>query len=161
MKASDKNVSYDELLKICNKNNKIMALDVSNMHIGIALSDYEKLLAFPYKTIKRTKFSLDLETLKKIILQNQVVAIIIGLPLDGDGTNNKRVQTINDFRKLLQAQINILIYCQDERFSTHFIKNNLFDNSKQEIDSQAAAWFLQIFLDKVFKNFINTESFKN
>ena len=130
------------------RNQKLIGLDVSKKHLGIAITDTSLLLAFPAFTINRTKFKVDVETLHTFIKKENIFAIIMGLPLDGDGTKNNRVQAIKDFSTILQEHINLPIFYQDERFSTYFVENNNMGNNKTDVDSQAAAWFLQIFLDK-------------
>ncbi|MCL2567280.1 MAG: Holliday junction resolvase RuvX [Alphaproteobacteria bacterium] len=126
------------------KNQRLLSLDVSKNNLGLATSDANLLLAFPLKTIKRTKFKDDITLLQKIISREDIFALVVGFPYDGDGSLNERTQSIKDFANELLKHIDIPIFFQDERFSTKMIKNK-----KQDIDSQAAAWFLQIFLDKL------------
>lgn len=130
---------------------KILALDISKNYIGIALSDKLNLLSFPYKTYKRTKLFKDLEEINKIILQEKVNIVIIGLPLERDGSEKSKAQSIRTFALNLQKKVaHIDIFLQDERYSTHFIeRNNVNNKKKTQVDEQAAAWFLQILLDRL------------
>ncbi len=132
-----------------NKNQKILGLDVSKNNIGLATTDSMIRLAFPLKTIKRTQFKNDIIILKEVIKKENIFAFVIGFPYDGDGSKNERTQSTKDFANEILKHIDIPIFFQDERFSTYAITTvNKKDRSKN-IDEQAAAWFLQIFLDKL------------
>ncbi len=135
------------------KDQKLLGLDVSKNNIGLATTDARLSLAFPLNTIKRTQFKHDMEKLQKVIKQENVFALVIGFPYDGDGTLNTRTQSTKDFAHELLKHIEIPIFFQDERFSTYAIKTksskNITKNHSKNIDEQAAAWFLQIFIDKL------------
>ncbi len=131
------------------KNQKILSLDVSKNNIGIAVSDCQLTLAFPLKTLKRSMFIKDIILLKNLIKSENAFAIIVGYPLDGDGKGNHKTQSVTDFAKEILKHIDIPIFFQDERFSTNIIANRVIKGNQKDVDSQAAAWFLQIFLDKL------------
>ncbi|MDR0484016.1 MAG: Holliday junction resolvase RuvX [Alphaproteobacteria bacterium] len=131
------------------KNQRLLSLDVSKNNIGLATSDSNLSLAFPLKTIKRTQFKNDIILLKKIIATEEIFALVIGFPYDGDGSLNERTQSTKDFAKEVLKHIDIPIFFQDERFSTNLVKHNNLKKNNKDIDEQAAAWFLQIFLDKL------------
>ncbi|MDR2008302.1 MAG: Holliday junction resolvase RuvX [Alphaproteobacteria bacterium] len=126
------------------KNQRLLALDVSKNNIGMATSDANLRLAFPLKTIKRTQFKNDVLLLQKVIASEEIFALVIGFPYDGDGSLNERTQSTKDFAREVLKHMEIPIFFQDERFSTQVVKNK-----NKDVDSQAAAWFLQIFLDKL------------
>ena len=128
---------------------KLMGLDVSKNNLGIALSDISHKIAFPKLTIIRKNLIQDIQKLIAIISQENVFALIIGLPLEKNGDSKERVQSTKTFALNLLKQIEIPIFFQDERFSTYFVENNNINNNKKDVDSQASAWFLQIVLDKL------------
>ncbi|MFL1781320.1 Holliday junction resolvase RuvX [Candidatus Hepatincolaceae symbiont of Richtersius coronifer] len=145
---------------------KIMGLDVSKKHLGIALSDFSLTLAFPYKIIVRSALKADLQLLISIINQENIKIIIIGYPLSLEGKEEGKAQSIRTFADCLLKEIEVNIYFQDERFSTQFSKNHRIENLSKNlkkgqnlalsrtkiainVDDRAAAWFLQAFLDKV------------
>lgn len=130
------------------KNQKLLGLDVSKNNIGLATTDTNLSLAFPLSTIKRTQFKLDIDKLKKVILEENIFALVIGFPYDGDGSRNERTQSTKDFANELLKHIDVPIFFQDERFSTYVIKTSSSKGRSKSIDEQAAAWFLQIFIDK-------------
>ncbi len=130
-------------------NQKLMALDVSKNNLGIALSDISHKIAFPKLTIVRKNLIPDIQQIISIIKQENVFALIIGLPLEKNGSSKERVQSIKTFALNILKQIEIPIFFQDERFSTYFVENNNLNNNKKDVDSQASAWFLQIILDKL------------
>lgn len=131
------------------KGQRLLAIDMSKKHLGLAISNPELSLAFPYKTIIRTKFLQDMEALKQIIQKEQIFALIIGYPLNNMGEENPRTQSVKDFTLDLQKSIVIPYYFQDERFSTSAVQQQHINNKKKDNDDQAAAWFLQIVLDKL------------
>lgn len=132
---------------------KLLGLDVSKNNIGLATTDTTLSLAFPLQTIKRTQFKTDIEKLKKIIAEENIFCLVIGFPYDGDGSKNERTQSTKDFSNELLKYIDIPIFFQDERFSTKMVKMTTKTSRKKEqsksVDDQAAAWFLQIFIDKL------------
>ncbi|XWO13811.1 Holliday junction resolvase RuvX [Candidatus Hepatincola sp. Pdp] len=131
------------------KEQRLLAIDMSKKHLGLAISNPELSIAFPYKTIIRTKFLQDMKTLQEIIKKEQIFALIIGYPLNNIGKDNSRTQSVKDFTLDLQKVISIPCYFQDERFSTYAVQQQDIKNIKKNNDDQAAAWFLQIVLDKL------------
>jgi putative Holliday junction resolvase len=127
---------------------KLMSIDVSKNNLGIAVSDPLLLMAFIKPTIGRTYLDKDLKTIVDYIKKENIFALIIGLPLNKEGKENFRVQSIKTFTSNLLKIIDIPIYYQDERYSTIAIENNPY-TSKKNMDSQSASWFLQIVLDKI------------
>src|SRR5690606_21469821 len=76
---------------------RIMGLDLGTKTIGIAISDGMRYSSTPLETIKRTKFTQDAERIIELVAQNQIVAIILGLPLNMDGSEGPRVQSTRAF----------------------------------------------------------------
>lgn len=95
-----------------------MALDLGTKTIGVAISDAGRRLAQGLKTIRRTRFARDADELLKVAAHYQVGAIVLGLPLNMNGSFGPRVQATRAFAKNLAARTPIPIVFEDERLST-------------------------------------------
>ena len=131
---------------------RLMALDVGTKTIGVAFCDANWAFATPDKTIKRTKFSADLEALKNLVAAQSVVGLVVGLPLNMDGTDSPRTQSTRAFaRNLTPLGLPLLLW--DERWSTAAVERAMIaaDVSRakraERIDSAAAAFILQGAID--------------
>lgn len=136
---------------------KIMGLDLGTKTIGVAISDGMRYSATPLETIKRTKFTQDAERIVELITQNQVVALILGLPLNMDGTEGPRVQSTRAFARNLAPKINLPIAFWDERLSTSAVTRMMIeadlrrDRRAEVVDKLAASYILQGALDRLRK----------
>ena len=136
-------------------NGRILSLDASKNMIGTALSDDKKVIALSHVLIERKKLDLDLNNLLPIIKNNNVNAVVVGLPLNKDGTKGRQAQSLITFATLLKNRFNLPILMWDERFSTagverEFVKSGIKKkNIKKYIDSASAAWILQGVLDNI------------
>ncbi len=134
---------------------KIMGLDLGTKTIGVAISDGMRYSATPLETIKRTKFTQDAERILELITQNQVVALILGLPLNMDGTEGPRVQSTRAFARNLAPRINLPIAFWDERLSTSAVTRMMIeadlrrDRRAEVVDKLAASYILQGALDRL------------
>ena len=134
---------------------KIMGLDLGTKTIGVAISDGMRYSATPLETIKRTKFTQDAERIVELIGQNQVVAIILGLPLNMDGSEGPRVQSTRAFARNLAPRINLPIAFWDERLSTSAVTRMMIeadlrrDRRAEVVDKLAASYILQGALDRL------------
>ena len=132
---------------------RLIGLDLGSKRIGISICDEKQLIATPYKTIKRTSFYELVSELKIIINENDIKGIIIGNPLNMDGSSGKSVQSVKDTSNLIEKSFNIPICLWDERLSTvgaFNLSSQLDINvSKREkkIDENAAAFILQGAID--------------
>jgi putative Holliday junction resolvase len=131
---------------------RLMGLDVGTKTIGLALCDSEWNIATAAELIKRTKFSADLERLKALAAQHKVAGIVVGLPLNLDGSESPRTQSTRAFaRNLLPLELPILLW--DERWSTQAVTRTLIDADASRarraelIDKMAAAYILQGAID--------------
>src|SRR5690554_3347633 len=106
---------------------KILGLDLGTKTIGVAISDGMRYSATPLETIKRTKFTQDAERILALIAENQAVAIILGLPLNMDGSEGPRVQSTRAFARNLAAKIDLPIAFWDERLSTSAVTRMMID----------------------------------
>lgn len=131
--------------------NKIMALDVGTKRIGIALSDYLHVIATPYTTIPRTPEQDAIESILKIAKENNVKTIIVGLPINMDGTKGFQAQDCIDFS---QKICGFDIMYEDERLTSEEAENRLrarkvdFRKNKGLVDMESAAVILEQYLGK-------------
>jgi RNAse H-fold protein YqgF len=134
---------------------KIMGLDLGTKTIGIAISDGMRYSATPLETIKRTKFTQDAERIIQLISENQVVALLLGLPLNMDGTEGPRVQSTRAFARNLAPKVNLPIAFWDERLSTSAVTRMMIeadmrrDRRAEVVDKLAASYILQGVLDRL------------
>ena len=131
---------------------RLAGLDVGTKTIGVAFCDANWSFATPDKTIIRKKFSADLEALKAVFAAQSVVGLVVGLPLNMDGTDSPRTQSTRAFaRNLLPLALPILLW--DERWSTAAVERAMIaaDVSRakraERVDSAAAAFILQGAID--------------
>ena len=131
----------------------LMGLDLGTKTIGLALSDPGRRIASPLLTIRRTKFKADAEALLKEAGENAVIALVLGLPLNMDGSSGPRVQATRAFAKNLAALTTLPIVYWDERLSTAAVTRTLIDADASRkrrtelVDKVAAAYILQGVLD--------------
>ena len=134
-------------------NSRLLGIDPGNKNIGIAICDENLTVATPLKTIKRNKFENFLIDIKNIISENNIKGIVLGNPINMDGSTGRSSQSANDFAKNLSKNITIPITMWDERLSsvaTFKITGNLETNTSNRVknlDKNAAAFILQGAID--------------
>ena len=134
---------------------KLLGLDLGTKTIGVAISDGMRYSATPLETIKRTKFTQDAIRLDELIAQNSIVAIILGLPLNMDGSEGPRVQSTRAFARNLATKVSIPIVFWDERLSTAAVTRMMIDadlrrdRRAEVVDKLAASYILQGALDRL------------
>jgi putative Holliday junction resolvase len=131
---------------------KLAGLDVGTRTIGLAICDAGWHFAGPVKTIKRTKFTADMEKLREFILREHIVGLVIGLPLNMDGSDSPRTQSVRAFaRNMAALQLPTLLW--DERWSTQAVERAMIDadvsraKRAEKVDALAAAHILQGAID--------------
>jgi putative Holliday junction resolvase len=130
-----------------------IGIDLGTKTIGIAVSDTTRRIASPRETIKRGKFGLDAERLLKIAEDTKAAIMVIGLPLNMDGSEGPRAQSTRAFARNLAKLTTIPIVFWDERLSTAAVERMLIgaDTSRARraelVDKLAAAYILQAALD--------------
>ncbi|GAB4271318.1 MAG: Holliday junction resolvase RuvX [Pararhodobacter sp.] len=133
----------------------VAGLDLGTRTIGVAVSDLRRTLATPAETIKRRKFTLDAQALLALATKRGVAGLILGLPLNMDGSEGPRCQATRAFARNLSALTALPIGFWDERLSTVAAERALleFDTSRarraEVIDHVAAGFILQGFLDRM------------
>ncbi|MBM3611021.1 MAG: Holliday junction resolvase RuvX [Alphaproteobacteria bacterium] len=139
-----------ETLKV---NQRLLGLDLGEKTIGLALSDTRCSVASPYTTIQRTKFKPNAREIKNIIDAQDVQAIILGMPLNMNGTEGPRCQSTRQFATNFLSLYDMPLALWDERLSTKAAEGAMihFDLSRKQraekIDKAAASFILQGFLD--------------
>jgi len=133
---------------------RLAGLDVGTKTIGLAYCDAGWTIATPAETIRRTKFGADLEALRKVVASQSIRGLVLGLPLNMDGTDSPRTQAIRAFaRNLKPLDLPILLW--DERWSTAAVTRTLLDadasraRRAEVVDKMAAAYILQGVLDRL------------
>jgi putative Holliday junction resolvase len=131
---------------------KLAGLDVGSRTIGLAICDAGWHFAGPSETIRRTKFTKDLEALRAFIEREHVVGLVVGLPLNMDGSDSPRTQSVRAFaRNLAPLALPILLW--DERWSTQAVERAMIEadvsraRRAERVDALAAAHILQGAID--------------
>ena len=134
---------------------RLLGLDLGTKTIGMALSDVTRSVATPYRTLRRTKFTGDAEAIAAAIAENGVGALVIGLPINLDGSEGPRAQATRAFARNIAAFIAVPILFWDERLSTAAVERHLIESGASRkrraevIDRMAAAYILQGALDRL------------
>ena len=134
---------------------RLLGLDLGTKTIGLALSDVERRIATPLETIQRVKFKLDAAALLKVAEKHTIAGLVIGLPLNMDGTEGPRVQSTRAFVRNLVPLTALPIVFWDERMSTLAVTRTLLDADASRarraavVDKMAAAYILQGALDRL------------
>jgi len=148
-----------DLPAACPPNTPWLGLDLGENTIGVAASDTSRMIASPLQLIRKTKFTADAEAVFKIMRGRNVSALIIGLPLNMDGSEGPRAQSCRAFARNIERFGPVNVAFQDERLSTAGVERFLIeelDLSRKRradvVDRTAAAWILQGALDTLRQN---------
>ena len=146
-------ITLEEFKKKHSDKCRLVGLDLGSKRIGVSICDEKQLIATPLKTINRNSLTELISELKVIIDENDIKGIIIGNPLNMDGSSGRSAQSVKDTSQKIQENINIPICLWDERLSTvgaFNLSSQLDINvSKREkkIDENAAAFILHGAID--------------
>tara|TARA_B110001452_G_C15075268_1_gene375294 strand:- start:324 stop:779 length:456 start_codon:yes stop_codon:yes gene_type:complete len=146
-------ITIEELKKKQNNHSRLLGLDLGSKRIGVSICDENQSIATPYKTINRINTNELIKELKIIILENNIEGIIIGNPINMDGSSGRSAQSVNDIALNISKSINLPIALWDERLSTvgaFNISSQLDVNVSKRvknIDQNAAAFILQGAID--------------
>jgi len=134
----------------------IVGLDLGEKTIGVAVSDLTRTIASPLAVIRRAKFTADAEALLKLMESRGATGIVIGLPINMDGTEGPRCQSVRAFARNLLRLRELPIAFWDERLSSAAVNRMLIDEADttrarraEVVDKAAAAWILQGALDRL------------
>jgi len=134
---------------------RLLGVDLGTKTIGLAISDLERRLAAPLKTLPRGVFQKDAVALNSIFSEFEIAGIILGLPLDLHGRDSPRAQSTRAFARNLSTRTDLPMAYWDERFSTAAVARALIANGvsrarrAQVVDKLAAAYILQGALDRI------------
>jgi putative Holliday junction resolvase len=134
---------------------RLLALDVGEKTIGVAVSDETETFAFPGETILRQEgYRRDMNALRRLVEEKEIAEIVVGLPLMMDGSRGIQVEKIEAFVEQLRRYVIVPVVTQDERLSTLEAEKLLLttdkrrDERKKVVDSMAASVILQSFMDR-------------
>jgi putative holliday junction resolvase len=148
-------IAIEDLPKLLAPEARLLGLDLGTKTIGMALSDVTRSVATPYHTLRRTKFTGDAKAIAAAIAENGVGALVIGLPINFDGSEGPRAQSTRAFARNLAPLIEVPILFWDERLSTAAVERHLIEagasrkRRAEVIDRMAAAYILQGALDRL------------
>ncbi len=150
-------LDIEDFRKKLEKKSRLMGIDPGRKRIGIAISDEDKIVATPYTTIVKNKYSDFINDIKKIIDDNQIKGIVIGNPINMDGTPSQSSQSAKDLAINLSKDITENIILWDERLSSQGafnLSSVLSSNTSkkvQKLDENSAQFILQGVLDYLSK----------
>jgi putative holliday junction resolvase len=135
----------------------LVGLDLGEKTIGVAVSDATRMIASPLALIRKTKFTDDVDALFKLVDSRRPVGVVVGLPVNMDGTEGPRCQSSRAWaRNLLRIRPDLPIAFWDERMSSMAVNRMLIGEADvsrarraEVVDKAAAAWILQGALDRL------------
>ena len=148
-------IAVEELSSRLPAKARLIGLDLGTKTIGLAISDVERRIASPLRTLPRRAFQKDADALIAIFREFEVAGVILGLPLDLAGREGPRTQSTRAFARNIAARTDLPIAFWDERFSTAAVTRSLIANDvsrarrAQVVDRMAAAYILQGALDRL------------
>ena len=151
-------LDIEEFRKKLEKKSRLMGIDPGGKRIGIAISDENKIIATPYTTIIKNKYSDFIKEIKTIINENQIKGIVIGYPINMDGSPSQSSQSAKDLAINLSKDITENVTLWDERLSSQGAFNlsgDLASNTSDKVkklDKNSAQFILQGALDYITKN---------
>ena len=140
---------------------RLMALDVGTKTVGLATCDTLRMLATPLLTVRRGKLAIDLAGLGELVKKHEIRGLVVGLPLNMDGTEGPRCQSVRQFAANIAqhgpAPLAALpVVFQDERMSTAAVTRGMIDDydmsrakRAERVDAAAAAWILESALARL------------
>jgi putative Holliday junction resolvase len=117
---------------------KLLGLDLGTKTIGVAVSDAMRYSATPLETIARTKFAVDAKRIAELVAENGISGIVLGLPLNMDGSEGPRAQSTRAFARNLAQKVEVPIVFWDERLSTSAVERMMVDEANIRRDKRAA-----------------------
>lgn len=145
-------LTVDEITKTTGP---LLGIDPGSKTFGLAVSDRTRMIATPVETIRRKKFMKDAEQILALYDQRECVAMVVGYPINMDGSEGPRTQSVRDFATNLMGVRDVPILFWDERLSTAAVTRTLLeaDTSRAKravnVDKLAAAYLLQGLLDRL------------
>ena len=140
---------------VLGRDQRLLGLDLGSKTIGLALSDVSRTVATPFDTLRRAKFTADATALLAIVDRHEVGGLVLGLPVEMDGSEGPRCQSTRSFVSNLLNLRDLPIVLWDERLSTVAVTRTLLDADSSRrrraevVDKMAAAYILQGLLDRL------------
>lgn len=144
-----------EFAALLPKEARVMGLDVGDTTIGLALSDGTRRVASPLETINRGKFTKDAARMKQLAEQHKVAGLVVGYPVNMDGSQGPRTQSTRTFVSNLEKHLPLPMLLWDERLTTMAVERMMIEadlsraRRAQLVDKLAAAYMLQGLLDSL------------
>lgn len=148
-------VALTEALALLPARGALIGLDLGSKTVGVAASDPNRRVAMPIETIARRRFNLDARRILSLAAERSAVGLVLGLPINMDGTEGARAQSTRAFARNLAKLTELPIALWDERLSTAAVERALIAadvsraKRKAVIDQHAAAYILQGALDRL------------
>ena len=149
-------LTLDDLAATAPPGTPWLGLDLGEKTIGVAVSDAGRVIASPLELIRKSKFTQDAERVLALMNSRSASALVIGLPLNMDGTEGPRAQSCRAFARNLDRIRPVNVAFWDERLSTTAVERFLIDDldltrkrRAEVVDRTAAAWILQGALDRL------------
>ena len=146
-------LDIEDFKKKLDKKSRLMGIDPGRKRFGIAISDENKIIATPYTTIIKNKYSDFIKEIIKVVEENQIKGIIIGNPMNMDGTESQSSQSAKDLAINLSKDVTENVTLWDERLSSQGafnLSNDLASNTSKKVsklDENSAQFILQGALD--------------
>ena len=146
-------ITIDELKSKIDKKSRLLGIDIGTKRIGISISDDKRSIALPLKTVETSSLNEFIKEIKYLVNENNIQGLIIGDPINMDGTKGKSSQSVKDKSIIINREVNIPIILWDERLSTvgAFNLSSQLDinvsKRVKKIDENAATFILQGALD--------------
>ena len=148
-------LDIEDFKKSIGNKSRLLGIDPGKKRIGLAISDEDKLVSTPLKTILKKKNFNFIKEIKEIIEENNIKGIVVGNPINMDGSKGPSAQSANDFAKYLSNNISIPVTMWDERLSSEAafnLSSNLDINTSKKVeklDQNAASFILQGAIDYI------------
>ena len=148
-------LDIEDFKKSIGKKSRLLGIDPGKNRVGLAISDEDKVVSTPLKTISKKNNSNFINEIKEIILENDIKGIIVGNPINMDGSCGSSAQSARDFANYLSKSITIPISMWDERLSSEGafnLSSNLDINVSKKVeklDQNAASFILQGAIDYI------------
>ena len=146
-------LDIEDFKKKLDKKSRLMGIDPGRKRVGIAISDENKIIATPYTTIIKNKYSDFVKEIIKVVEENQIKGIVIGNPMNMDGTESQSSQSAKDLAINLSKDVTENVTLWDERLSSQGafnLSNDLASNTSKKVsklDENSAQFILQGALD--------------
>ena len=148
-------IDIEDFKKSIGKKSRLLGIDPGKNRVGLAISDEDKLVSTPIKTINKKNNSNFIDEIKEIIIDRNIKGVVIGNPLNMDGSSGTSAQSAKDFAKFISNNVSVPVTMWDERLSSSGafnLSSNLDVNVSKKVeklDENAASFILQGAIDYI------------